>query len=99
MSHVPRKTELEKEILNILTAGSLRAAKMAFTHDGIHTLQDYANTVSIKRLGMNDHGPVHMRISALNSLKMLDLLGKPEWPPVWDPNRVSASTTAGPRYF
>lgn len=27
----------------------------------IKTIQDYANTVSITRLGLNDHGPVHMR--------------------------------------
>ncbi len=76
MSHIPRKTELEQDILEVLTDGSRMAAERGFRDDGILALQDYANTVSIKRLGMNDHGPVHMRISALNSLKMLDLLGK-----------------------
>ena len=36
--------------------------------------QDYANSVSIRRLGFNDHGPVHMRQVALNSVRMLLLL-------------------------
>jgi hypothetical protein len=39
-------------------------------------MQEYANTVAIKRLGYNDHGPVHMRKSALNALIMFDLLHK-----------------------
>jgi hypothetical protein len=36
--------------------------------------QNQANHVSIVRLGYNDHGPVHMRIVALHSLKILTLL-------------------------
>ena len=34
----------------------------------------YANTVSITRLGLNDHGPVHMRTVCHNALKMLSIL-------------------------
>ena len=37
-------------------------------------LQDYANNVSIKRLGFNDHGPVHMRQVCANAIKMLNIL-------------------------
>ena len=37
-------------------------------------MQEYANNVSIKRLGFNDHGPVHMRQVAINSIKMLNIL-------------------------
>ena len=37
-------------------------------------LKDYANTVSITRLGLNDHGPVHMRTVCYNALKMLRIL-------------------------
>jgi metal-dependent HD superfamily phosphatase/phosphodiesterase len=37
-------------------------------------MQEYANTVSIKRLNFNDHGPVHVRVVALNALIMLGLL-------------------------
>lgn len=37
-------------------------------------IQDYANTVSISRLGFNDHGPVHMRIVCKNALKILKIM-------------------------
>ena len=37
-------------------------------------MQDYANNVSIKRLGYNDHGPVHMRQVCANAIKMLNIL-------------------------
>lgn len=37
-------------------------------------MQDYANTVSITRLGFNDHGPVHMRIVCKNALKILKIM-------------------------
>ncbi|MBQ9245429.1 phosphohydrolase [bacterium] len=37
-------------------------------------MQDYANTVSIKRLGYNDHGPVHMRQVTSNAIKLLKIL-------------------------
>lgn len=40
----------------------------------IKAIQDYANTVSITRLGLNDHGPVHMRTVCHNALKMLSIL-------------------------
>ncbi len=40
----------------------------------IKAVQDYANNVAISRLGMNDHGPVHMKIVCQNALKMLMLL-------------------------
>lgn len=38
------------------------------------SIQDYANRVSINRLGFNDHGPVHMRTVCYNALKMLRIL-------------------------
>lgn len=45
-----------------------------FADDELHEMQDYANNVSIKRLGFNDHGPVHMRQVANNAVKMLEIL-------------------------
>lgn len=45
-----------------------------FNDEELHEMQDYANNVSIKRLGFNDHGPVHMRQVASNSIKMLEIL-------------------------
>lgn len=44
----------------------------------IETIQEYANSVSIKRLNYNDHGPVHMRQVAVNVVKMLSLLHQAE---------------------
>lgn len=37
-------------------------------------MQEYANNVSIRRLGFNDHGPVHMRQVMNNAIKMLNIL-------------------------
>lgn len=42
----------------------------------IQAVQDYANKVSIARLGFNDHGPVHMRTVCRNVLKMLKILNQ-----------------------
>ena len=43
-------------------------------NEEIEAIQDYANNVSIVRLGYNDHGPVHMRTVCRNCLKMLQIL-------------------------
>lgn len=40
----------------------------------IKAIHDYANNVSITRLGLNDHGPVHMKMVCYNALKMLRIL-------------------------
>ena len=40
----------------------------------IAAIQEYANMVSIGRLGLNDHGPVHMKTVCRNALKMLSIL-------------------------
>jgi metal-dependent HD superfamily phosphatase/phosphodiesterase len=53
---------------------ALKTAKLLLKDGEIQALQDYANTVSIKRLGYNDHGPVHMRTVTLNAVIMLGLL-------------------------
>lgn len=51
-----------------------RVMKELLENDEIKAIQDYANTVSITRLGLNDHGPVHMRTVCRNALKMLIIL-------------------------
>lgn len=43
-------------------------------NEELKALQHYANHVSITRLGLNDHGPVHMKKVCYNALKMLRLL-------------------------
>jgi len=40
----------------------------------VKAIQDYANTVSITRIGLNDHGPVHMKIVCKNAIKILGIL-------------------------
>ncbi|MDR1862744.1 MAG: HD domain-containing protein [Treponema sp.] len=59
-----------------LSGKALEAAKLIMEDEEIQATQEYANTVSILRLGYNDHGPVHMRTVALNALIMMDLLRK-----------------------
>lgn len=52
----------------------VRVMKQLLENEEIKAIQDYANTVSISRLGLNDHGPVHMRTVCRNALKMLSIL-------------------------
>ena len=74
MRKSPKEIEIEKEILSRLNGKTRIAASLIFNDAEAQALQNYANTVSIKRLGFNDHGPVHMRKTALNALIMFDLL-------------------------
>ncbi len=75
MNKSPKETSLEKAILRRLPAGPLRRlAELVLADEEVHALQEYANVVSIKRLGYNDHGPVHMRKVLLNALTLADLL-------------------------
>ncbi|HOH47525.1 MAG TPA: phosphohydrolase, partial [Candidatus Cloacimonadota bacterium] len=54
------------------------AIELLFADEALQTLQEYANIVSIKRLGYNDHGPVHMRKATYNTIKMFHLLREAE---------------------
>jgi len=55
---------------------AVATAQIIMADDEIQALQEYANNVSIRRLKFNDHGPVHMRTVALNSIIMMGLLRK-----------------------
>jgi metal-dependent HD superfamily phosphatase/phosphodiesterase len=77
----PKEVSLGAKILDAvadlkLSERAVRTAKLLLEDKEIHAMQDHANTVSIKRLGYNDHGPVHMRTVALNGVIMLGLLRK-----------------------
>ncbi len=52
----------------------LELVKFLFADPELHEMQEYANNVSIRRLGYNDHGPVHMRQVVTNAIKMLNIL-------------------------
>lgn len=72
----PKQISIDKKILKMLSGKALETAELLEHDKEIRYLQDYANTVSIKRLHYNDHGPVHMRKVALNSLLLAGLLNK-----------------------
>ncbi|MDR2079173.1 MAG: phosphohydrolase, partial [Treponema sp.] len=74
-----KEVSLDTKILNAVDALGLsklprRAAQYLLDDPEIRAVQEYANIVSIKRLGYNDHGPVHMRTVALNAVIMMGLL-------------------------
>ncbi|MDP2174165.1 MAG: phosphohydrolase [Candidatus Cloacimonadaceae bacterium] len=68
------QASLEGRIIKLLSGKPLKAAELLFADPQLQALQEYANIVSIKRLGYNDHGPVHMRKATLNTIKMFTLL-------------------------
>lgn len=76
MKKSKKQINLENKILSKLSGKSASVVSLIFADKEIQALQDYTNIVSIKRLGFNDHGPVHMRKTALNALIMFDLLSK-----------------------
>jgi len=69
-----KQIRLEERILKLLEGKALSATQMLFDDMQLQAMQEYANVVSIKRLGYNDHGPVHMRKATLNTIKMFKLL-------------------------
>lgn len=69
-----KEIALDRRILELVPP-TLTDVTHAMLHDEeIKALQDYANVVSIRRLGYNDHGPVHMRKVVKNALKFANLL-------------------------
>ncbi len=71
-----KELSIESKILRRLqnSPNCLKLVRYLFDDEELQELQDYANNVSIKRLGYNDHGPVHMRQVAANAIKMLNIL-------------------------
>ncbi|MCL2765496.1 MAG: phosphohydrolase [Treponema sp.] len=59
-----------------LSRNVMKCLKLLLASDEIQAEQEFANTVSIIRLGFNDHGPVHMRTATYNALLMMSLLKK-----------------------
>jgi hypothetical protein len=71
-----KQQSLEQRILKLLSGKALQATEILFADTEIQAVQEYANIVSIKRLGYNDHGPVHMRTATLNTIRMFKLLNE-----------------------
>lgn len=79
----PKELSLEERIIETLNPEKLNGetlpleiVKILFNDHEIAAMQNYANIVSIKRLGFNDHGPVHMRTVTRNVIRMMKLLHK-----------------------
>jgi metal-dependent HD superfamily phosphatase/phosphodiesterase len=69
-----KKSELDRVLLE-KTKGRVHTLMEGLLKDEeIYLYHSYANAVSVRRLGFNDHGPVHARISTYNALKILRLL-------------------------
>ena len=71
-----KEVSVESKILKRLQnrPECLKLVNYLINDEELQEMQDYANNVSIKRLGYNDHGPVHMRQVTANSIKMLNIL-------------------------
>lgn len=69
-----KQQNLESTILKHLSGKPLQIAELIFADEELQSMQEYANVVSIKRLGYNDHGPVHMRKVMYNAIKLFRLL-------------------------
>jgi len=79
-SHLERK--LDEKLKSLCKGDKLCAMVNDMVNDPlVASIQNYANVVSIQRLGYNDHGPVHARIVAINSLHILELLHQGGVPP------------------
>lgn len=77
MSVEQKLVQLVKEIIELTPEKDglpLKVLNILISDEEIQAVQDYANNVSIVRLGFNDHGPVHMRTVCRNALKMLKIL-------------------------
>ncbi len=72
----PKEISIEKKILEQLAPESAahKVASILMEDPEVQLMQEYANTVSIVRLGYNDHGPVHMRTVTRNAVHMMNIL-------------------------
>jgi len=70
MMHSAKELLVNKKIEARLSGLPLAAYRYLRDDAEVAALQDYSNIVAIKRLGFNDHGPVHMRKVTYNAVKM-----------------------------
>jgi hypothetical protein len=77
----PRELSIDITLIDLVESlnvseNVMKGLKLLLASEEVQIEQEYANTVSIIRLGYNDHGPVHMRTVTYNAILMLDLLKK-----------------------
>jgi metal-dependent HD superfamily phosphatase/phosphodiesterase len=69
-----KEESLDKSIEKRLQGLPLQAYQWLKADQELRYLQEYANSVSIGRLGFNDHGPVHMRMVTLNAIRISQII-------------------------
>ena len=67
----PKEKRLNEVLLERTTGPVRILLEHLLTDAEIHMYHSYANAVSVRRLGYNDHGPVHARLVTYNALKIL----------------------------
>lgn len=77
----PKQVELDNALLSRTTGKVQTLLAALLADDEVYQYHSWANVVSVRRLGYNDHGPVHARISTYNALKILHLLAESGRPP------------------
>jgi len=73
-AHAAKEQSLEKALLDRATGRVHDALALLLGDEEVYLYHSYANSVSVRRLGYNDHGPVHARITTYNALKILQRL-------------------------
>lgn len=63
--------ELDQRLVEEADASWSARLKEILADPELLAMQEWANLVAVRRLRHNDHGPVHMRISALHSLRIM----------------------------
>jgi metal-dependent HD superfamily phosphatase/phosphodiesterase len=81
MKKSPRELDIDIKLIDMvdafkLSGKAMAALKILLADQELQAAQEFANTVSIIRLGYNDHGPVHMRTVTKHSILMVELLIK-----------------------
>lgn len=70
----PKEASLSRVLLKHTEGKVHQLMTRLLSDEEVNLYHSYANVVSIRRLGYNDHGPVHARITTFNALKILRLL-------------------------
>jgi len=70
----PKEASLNATLLRRTSGKVATLMERLLIDKEINLYHSYGNVVSVRRLGYNDHGPVHARITTMNALRMLDLL-------------------------
>jgi len=72
----PKELQLNRVLLKRTDGKVHQLLERLLKDEEVNLYHSYANVVSVRRLGYNDHGPVHARITTYNALKILRLLNE-----------------------